>query len=98
MVVKQRRGSRHRRRVDEPAAQHDLLDRIADELGIGVLVSAIEDGPPVRITATLVFGLLQTEVTVKGDDEAAAWRELARAAASWRQSNEVSFTRTYWGG
>jgi hypothetical protein len=97
-VVKQRRGSRHRRRVDEPAAQQDLLDRIADELGIGVLVSAIDKGPPVRITATLVFGILQTEVAVEGGDEAAAWRELARAAASWRQSNEVSFTRTYWGG
>jgi hypothetical protein len=27
-----------------------------------------------------------------------AWRELARAAAAWRQSNEVSFTRTVWGG
>ena len=75
-----------------------LLDRIADDLGIGVLVSAIDDGPPVRISATLVFGILQTEVTVEGSDEAAAWRELARAAASWRQSNEVSFSRNYWGG
>ena len=75
-----------------------LLDRIADDLGIGVLVSAISDGPPVRITATLVFGILQTEVTVEGADEPAAWRELAAAAASWRQSNEVSFSRNYWGG
>jgi hypothetical protein len=75
-----------------------LLDRIADELGIGVLVSGIDDGPPVRITATLVFGILQTEVTVEGGDDASAWRELARAAAAWRQSNEVSFSRTYWGG
>ena len=75
-----------------------LLDRIADELGIGVLVSAIDDGPPVRITATLAFAILQTEVTVEGGDEAGAWRELARAAAAWRQSNEVSFSRNYWGG
>ena len=75
-----------------------LLDRIADDLGIGVLVSAIDDGPPVRITAALVFGILQTEVAVEGSDEAEAWRELARAAASWRQSNEVSFSRNYWGG
>jgi hypothetical protein len=75
-----------------------LLDRIAEDLGIGVLVSAIDDGPPVRITAALVFGILQTEVTVQGVDEPAAWRELARAAASWRQSNEVSFSRNYWGG
>jgi hypothetical protein len=81
----------------EDEAQH-LLDRIADDLGIGVLVSAINDGPPVRITAALVFGILQTEVTVEGPDEASAWRELARAAASWRQSDEVSFSRNYWGG
>ena len=75
-----------------------LLDRISDDLGIGVLVSGIDDGPPVRITATLVFGILQTEVTVRGTDEAAAWRELAHAAAAWRQSDEVSFSRNYWGG
>jgi hypothetical protein len=75
-----------------------LVDRIADDLGIGVLVSAIDDGPPVRITATLVFGIVQTEVTVEGPDEATAWQELARAAAAWRQSNEVSFTRNFWGG
>ena len=75
--MKQRRGSRHRRRVDEPAAQEDLAGQIADQLGIGVLMSAIEDGPPVRITATLVFGILQTEVTVEGSDEATAWLRFA---------------------
>jgi hypothetical protein len=41
-MVKRRRGSQHRRRIDEPAAQQELLDRIADQLGVGVLVSAIE--------------------------------------------------------
>ena len=97
-MVKQRRGSHRLRRVDEPAAQRELVDRIADELGVGVLVSAIDEGPPVRVTAALTFGILRTEVMVEGPDEATAWRELARAAASWRQSNEVSFTRTFWGG
>jgi hypothetical protein len=97
-VVKQRRGSHQRRRIDEPAAQRELVDRLAHELGIGVLVASIEDGPPWRITAHLTFGLLQTEVRVEGPDEAAAWRELARAAASWRQSNEVSLSRSWWGG
>ena len=97
-MVKQRRGSRQHRRADDPAAQQDLVGQIAEELGIGVLVSTFDDGPPVRITATLVFGILQTEVTVEGTDEATAWRELARAAAGWRQSNEVSFSRNYWGG
>ena len=96
--MKQRRGSRQRRRIDEPAAQRDLIDRLAHELGVGVLVASIEDGPPWQITAVLTFGLLQTEVRVEGSDEAAAWREPARAAASWRQSNEVSLSRTWWGG
>jgi hypothetical protein len=97
-MVKRRRGSQRIRRIDEPAAQRDLVDRIADELGVGVLVSAIDEGPPVRITATLAFGILRSDVTVEGPDEATAWRELGRAAAAWRQSNEVSFTRTFWGG
>ena len=97
-MVKRRRGSQRRRRIDEPAAQQHLVDRIASDLGIGVLVSTVDDGPPVRITATLAFGIIQTEVTVEGPDEATAWRELARAAAAWRQSNEVSFTRNFWGG
>ena len=42
--------------------------------------------------------LFINQVTVQGVDEPAAWRELARAAAAWRQSNEVSFTRNFWGG
>ena len=97
-MVKRRRGSQHRRRLDDPAAQRDLLDRIADELGVGVLVSAIDEGPPVRIAATLTFGILRSDVTVEAADEATAWRELTHAAAAWRQSNEVSFTRNFWGG
>ena len=97
-MVKRRRGSGHLRRVDAPAAQRELVDQIADDLGIGILVSAIDEGPPMRITAALVFGILQTQVTVGGPDAGTAWRELARAAAAWRQSNEISFTRTYWGG
>jgi hypothetical protein len=82
--------------TDEDARR--LVDRIADDLGVGVLVGPIDEGPPVRIMATLVFGIIQTEVIVEGSDEAAAWRELARAAAAWRQSDEVSFTRNFWGG
>lgn len=96
--MKQRRGSRRLRRVDDADAQRELVDEIADQLGVGVLVSAIDDGPPVRIMADLTFGILRTAVTVEGSDEATAWRELARAAASWRQSNEVSLSRTWWGG
>jgi hypothetical protein len=75
-----------------------LVAEIADQLGMGILVSSVDEGPPCRITAVLSFGIAQTEVSVEGDDPPTAWRELARAAAAWSQSNAVSVTRNFWGG
>jgi hypothetical protein len=97
-MAKRRRGLTAHGRADTPARAQDLVQKIADGLGIGIVVGNVVDGPPCRITAFLNFGILQTEVTVEGPDEASAWRELARAAAAWRQSNEVSFSRNFWGG
>ena len=97
-MAKRRRGSTAHGRANTPARARDLVQKIADGLGIGIVVGNVVDGPPCRITAFLNFGILQTEVMVEGPDEASAWRELARAAAAWRQSNEVSFSRTFWGG
>ena len=97
-MAKRRRGSTADRQADTPAGAWALVEKLADDLGIGIVVGNVEDGPPCRITAFLSFGIMQTEVTVEGSDEASAWRELARAAAAWRQSNEVSFSRNFWGG
>jgi hypothetical protein len=97
-MTRRRRGSRAHRQDDTPAGAWALVQQLADDLGIGIIVGNVEDGPPCRITAFLSFGIVQTEVTVEGSDETHAWRALARAAAAWRQSNEVSFSRNFWGG
>ena len=97
-MAKRRRGTQARGRGDTPEGAWTLVQKLADDLGIGIVVGNLVDGPPCRITAFLNFGIVQTEVTVEGPDEASAWRELARTAAAWRQSNEVSFSRTFWGG
>ena len=97
-MAKRRRGTTAHRRADTPAGAWELVQKLADDLGIGVVVGDVEVGPRCRISACLNFGIQQTEVTVEGSDEASAWRELARAAAAWRQSNEVSFSRNFWGG
>jgi hypothetical protein len=74
-----------------------LIAELQDKLGMGVLVSSTEEGPPFRITAVLVFGIQQIEVVAEGRTEADAWRELARKATKWRGSNEVSIYRNWWG-
>jgi hypothetical protein len=97
-MAKRRRGTPAHLQADTPAGAWALVQDLADDLGIGIVVANVVDGPPCCISAFLNFGIVQTEVTVEGPDEASALRELARAAAAWRQSNEVSFTRNFWGG
>jgi hypothetical protein len=93
-MAKRRRGSH----VAAPpvAGAEAVLADIHTKLGVGVLVESIDPGPPVRITALLTYAALSTRVGVQSDTEPEAWRELARAAAGWRQSNEVSLI-TNWG-
>jgi hypothetical protein len=97
-MTKRRRGASARQRADSTAGAWKSMQQIADELGIGIVIVDLVDGPPCRITAILRFGILQTEVTVEGLDEAGAVHELSRSAAAWRQSNEVSLTQGFWGG
>jgi hypothetical protein len=97
-MTKRRRGASARLRADSTAGAWRSMRQIADELGIGIIIGNLVDGPPCRITASLQFGIQQTEVTVEGPDEASALRELTRSATAWRQSNEVSLTKGFWGG
>ena len=85
-MAKRRRGSTAHGRSRHAGRRQALVQKLADDLGIGIVVGNVEDGPPCRITALLNFGIVQTEVTVEGRTRP-AWRELARAAAAWRQSN-----------
>ena len=55
-MAKRRRGmTAHQRANTLSGAQH-LVQKVADDLGIGILVSTVVDGPPCRITAFLNFG------------------------------------------
>ena len=95
-MAKRRRGSRVRTGSVWGARQ--VIVDLEDKLGMGVLVTDTEEGPPFEITALLTFGIQQTTVVVEGPTEVEAWHELARTAVNWRQSNEISLRRTFWGG
>ena len=94
-MAKRRRGSR--RGTGSAWSAKQLVAELQDALGIGVLVSSTEEGPPFRINAMLVFGIQRIDVVVEGRTEAEAWRALARKAMEWRGSNQVSIFRNWWG-
>jgi hypothetical protein len=73
------------------------IARLADHLGVGILIDALEPGPPVRISAT---GLLDGETTRlegSGATEQAAWDDLARAVIAWKREDGRN-ARYYVGG
>ena len=77
------------------------MERVAQTLGVAVLVSAIEPGPPVTIRALLLYtgipsGHDQNTVTLSGTSEAAAWRRLTAEIIAWRRGNAMALP--YWPG
>ena len=63
-MAKRRRGGSAHREAETRAGARLLVEKIADDLGIGIVVGSVVDGPPCQITAFLGFGTVQTEVTV----------------------------------
>jgi hypothetical protein len=92
-----------RRRVIRPAADplrasHQLLDEVQAKLGVGIIVTDVDPGPPCTVVALLTFGAQREQVTITAENEPRALADLARAAAEWRQSNAISITTNWWGG
>ena len=56
-MAKRRRGTTRHRQADTPAGAWTLVQKLADDLGIGIVVGNVADGPPCRITAFLNFGI-----------------------------------------
>jgi hypothetical protein len=75
----------------------DGIERLADALGIGIMVQSIEEGPPAVITATFLLDTRVFDVSVTGPTEGDAWEELARKAIEWKNDDERN-VRTYFGG
>jgi hypothetical protein len=88
-VAKRRRGSS---RLTGPR----LLEALERTFGVGIIVTAIESGPPVTIDALLMFGGQREQVRGAGQTTADAWRSLGSAIAAWRAANDKHIAM--WGG
>jgi hypothetical protein len=65
----------------------EAIERLAEHLGVGILVESVEPGPPVRILATGLLDGGRTELEGSGATEEDAWRDLARAAIAWKRED-----------
>ena len=75
----------------------DGIERLAEALGIGIMVQSIEAGPPAVITATFLLDTRIFGVSATGSTEDDAWEDLARKAIEWKNDDERN-VRTYLGG
>jgi hypothetical protein len=92
-AVRSSKIRRRRRLPPGPAA----IERLAETLGIGIIVQSIDEGPPATIEASLLLDALVHHATATGQTEDAAWEDLARQATDWG-NNDPRKVRTYLGG
>jgi hypothetical protein len=75
----------------------ELVDRIQQTLGIGILVDSFESAEVITLRATFLYGQHTTETTVTGESETEAWQQLAKAAVAWRNL-DYQHLPMWWGG
>lgn len=90
------RSAKIRRRRRLPPGP-EAIERLAETLGIGIIVQSIDEGPPATIEASLLLDSRVHHATATGPTEEAAWEDLARQATEWG-NNDPRQARTYLGG
>jgi hypothetical protein len=85
-----------RTRASLPLPGPEAIERLAEQLGVGILVESVDDGPPVRIVATGLLDGGRTRLVGIGPTEDDAWRDLARAAIAWKREDGRN-VRFWWG-
>ncbi len=87
-------------RADNPITARGAMQRVAQTLGVAVIVDAVEPGPDTTIRALLLYvgalGSAEHAVSVSATSEAAAWRRLAAEIIAWRRGNAMALP--YWPG
>ncbi len=73
------------------------LERLAEALGIGIIVQSVDAGPPAVITASFLLDTRVFDVTATGSTEDDAWDELGRKAMQWKNDDERN-VRNWFGG
>ena len=89
-----RSSSSGRRR---PTRGAEAVARLAEALGIGIIVHEVDGGPPAWISASLLLDTTVSRVIASGATENEAWEDLARKATAWKNDDPRN-VRTYLGG
>jgi hypothetical protein len=79
--------SRSRRTAAGLPPGPEAIERLAEHLGVGILIESVEPGPPARIVASGLLDGARTALEGSGPTEEDAWRDLARAAIAWKRED-----------
>jgi hypothetical protein len=80
-----------------PKPGPEAIERLAEALGIGIIVQEVDSGPPASISASLLLDTAVARVVATGASEEAAWEDLARKSVAWKNDDPRNI-RTYLGG
>jgi hypothetical protein len=79
-----------------PPPGPEAIAKLAKLLGVGIVIDDVIDGPPFRVIATGFLDAERTSLEGVGGTEEDAWRDLARAAISWKLDDGRNI-RFMWG-
>ncbi len=89
-----RRTLPHRHPGPSPHAEAQaMLEEVGRALDTAIIVRDVTGIGPVTVTATLIYGRVSLDVTVEGETESGALRELARKAIGFRGQDQQWFLR-----
>jgi hypothetical protein len=83
-------------RAQTPSIGPEAIERLAEQLGIGIMVESVDAGPPASIVATGLLDNGRTRLMGTGPTEDEAWRDLGRAAIAWKREDGRN-VRFWWG-
>jgi hypothetical protein len=92
-IARSRRAASSRR---PPPPGPEAIARLAELLGVGILIESVDPGPPSRIVAVGLVDGGRTLLEGGGATEDDAWRDLARAAIAWKRDDGRNI-RFWWG-
>ena len=91
-------AKRSRTALRRPRTGPEAISRLGEQLGVGIIVQSIDEGPPVTIEASMLLDTLVHHIVASGPTEEDAWDDLARKVTAWKNRDPRTVRNVLGGG